>query len=123
MKQNVQQALAALGRMTPAELRAKYLEVFGDPNELAQALIRRGGSTSVRLSTPFARLLRWPVDSTANLGIGWRPGHLPVMVPLGTWVCPYRHFFISRHHISRRSFGDSFLSHDGRARLRNESAA
>jgi site-specific DNA recombinase len=32
MKQNVRQILAELARMTPAQLRAKYLEVFGEPS-------------------------------------------------------------------------------------------
>src|SRR5688500_9146550 len=59
VKQNVQQTLAALGRMTPAELRAKYLEVFGEPS--------RSGNKDF-----LFKRIAWRVQSLAEGGLSER---------------------------------------------------
>src|SRR5918993_6063869 len=59
VKQNVQQTLAALARMTPAQLRAKYLEVFGEPS--------RSGNKDF-----LAKRIAWRVQSLAEGGLSER---------------------------------------------------
>src|SRR5688500_12192467 len=59
VKQNVQQTLAALGRMTPAELRAKYLEVFGEPS--------RSGNKDF-----LFKRIAWRIQSLAEGGLSER---------------------------------------------------
>jgi hypothetical protein len=58
-RQNVQQTLAALGRMTPAELRAKYLEVFGEPS--------RSGNKDF-----LFKRIAWRIQSLAEGGLSER---------------------------------------------------
>src|SRR5688500_5803705 len=59
VKQNVQQTLAALGRMTPAELRAKYLEVFREPT--------RSGNKDF-----LFKRIAWRIQSLAEGGLSER---------------------------------------------------
>ena len=59
MKQDGQQTQAALGRMTPAQLRAQYLEVFGEPS--------RSGNKGFR-----AKRIAWRVQSLAEGGLSER---------------------------------------------------
>ena len=62
-RQNVRKTLAALGRMTPAQLREKYLEVFGEPS--------RSGNKDF-----LAKRIAWRVQSLAEGGLG-RVAHPP----------------------------------------------
>jgi hypothetical protein len=59
VKQNVQQALASLGRMTLAQLREKYLELFGEPS--------RSGNKDF-----LAKRIAWRVQSLAEGGLSER---------------------------------------------------
>ena len=58
-RQNVAQALAALGRMTPAQLRDKYLEVFGEPS--------RSGNRDF-----LFKRIAWRIQSLAEGGLSDR---------------------------------------------------
>ena len=58
-RQNIRQTLAALGRMTPAQLREKYLEVFGEPS--------RSGNKDF-----LAKRIAWRIQSLAEGGLSER---------------------------------------------------
>jgi hypothetical protein len=59
MAQNVSQEVAALRRMTPAQLREKYLEVFGEPT--------RSGNKEF-----LCKRLAWRLQSLAEGGLSER---------------------------------------------------
>ena len=59
MAQNISQEVAALRRMTPAQLREKYLEVFGEPT--------RSGNKDF-----LCKRLAWRLQSLAEGGLSER---------------------------------------------------
>src|SRR3954469_17219952 len=58
-QQGMEQTVAALGRMTPGQLRAKYLEVFGEPS--------RSGNRDF-----LFKRVAWRVQSLAEGGLSER---------------------------------------------------
>ena len=59
MNQNIHSQIAALGKMTPSQLRDKYLEIFGEPT--------RSGNREF-----LYKRLAWRIQSHAEGGLSER---------------------------------------------------